>query len=149
MNFSPNAAGHDRGQPEARSTAGAVGAIVAEVTSQRRLRPRQQDLVHRGTPMSDSRQAAAQPRLLWSDLVDSPVGYQAKNRPTGKDGGFPVNKSVRTSHPRVGFKCIRELATWCAESHRRGFCRRHNNKDFSLVRERPAPASRTIPLKRL
>lgn len=83
-----------------------MGAIVAEVAARRRLRSRSQqqsrdmDIVRRGTPMSDGRQAAAQPRLLWSDLdggddPQSPAGRQPVNGRRGDEGERSANASQR------------------------------------------------------
>lgn len=114
--YSPDVAGHHQGQQHRHeqqheqpgSTAGAVGAIVAEVTARRRLRSRSRqqsrdmDIVRRGTPMSDGRQTAAQPRLLWSDLDDddpqSPVRRQDVNG-RQRDEGEPSADGPAESPP--------------------------------------------------
>lgn len=75
--YSPEAAGSQRHGQEQQPQSSAVGAVIAEVVSRRSRSQQQQgrdaDIVRRGTPMSDGRQAMAQPRLLLSELdADGP-----------------------------------------------------------------------------
>lgn len=91
--FSPEvAASHYRGQQEQPQRQSVVGAVIAEAAERRSLRARSSqsrdtDVVHRGTPMSENRQAVAEPRLLWSDLDADGPGSSAGEGMLPQEGG--------------------------------------------------------------
>lgn len=96
---SPAMAVQYHGQQERPHQQSVIGAVIAEAAERRSLRSQSQlqqsrdtDVVRRGTPMSENRQAVAEPRLLWSDLdADGPTSSAVEKSLPQEGGGGGLN----------------------------------------------------------
>lgn len=111
-------------QQQRQPSQSAVGAVIAEVVAARRSRESRSsepqsrgidmdmdmdmdidmDVVRRGTPMSDGRQALAQPRLLLSELDGDAAGS-----PAGEGEGASAAYMDRAR----GFDDLKHAFSWC------------------------------------
>ncbi|CAM9117808.1 unnamed protein product [Pylaiella littoralis] len=86
---------HGNSMNNSTTCSNTIGAVIAEAAERRSLRSQSQlhqsrdtDVVRRGTPMSENRQAVAEPRLLWSDLdADGPTSSAVEKSLPQEGGG--------------------------------------------------------------